>query len=282
MLKGFENPKVEEHMNEDKFSGKGSIYSASRPKYPESLFEYLRGRGILTPWAVAADIGSGTGIFSMQLAQSVKTVFAVEPNSSMHRAAQRHFEAFGGRIVCVRASAEHTGLQSGSIDCVTAAQAFHWFDRRAFEEECCRILKPKGWVVLVWNDRDEASEIIRRCGEINAEFCPGYRGFSNGMNVSDSQQFTGFFKGDYEACQFENVLSYDLETFLGRSLSSSYAPREGEENYKGYVRALTRLFEEHSSGGAVAYPYVTRCYLGTVQQSGNIHEKRLNPLAEPG
>ncbi|MFQ9873076.1 MAG: hypothetical protein ACLRVT_08865 [Oscillospiraceae bacterium] len=59
------------------------------------------------------------------------------------------------------------------------------------------------------------------------------------------------------------MLSYDRETFLGRSLSSSYAPRPGDENYHGYVQALTRLFEEFG-GGTVAYPYVTRCYLGRV------------------
>ena len=250
-------------MNEDKFSAKGSIYSASRPNYPDGLFEYLTRRGILTPQRTAADIGSGTGIFSIQLAQTVKTVFAVEPNDSMRRAAKRDCEAFGGRIISVQASAEHTGLQDGSVDCVTAAQAFHWFDRQAFRAECRRILKPSGWVVLVWNARDQASEIIRRSGEINAQFCPGYRGYSNGMDFSDPQQFADFFKGDYEVRQFENVLSYDRETFLGRSLSSSYAPRPGDENYHGYVQALTRLFEEFG-GGTVAYPYVTRCYLGRV------------------
>ena len=37
---------------------------------------------------------------------------------------------------------------------VTAGQAFHWFDREKERQEFVRILKPGGWVVLVWNDRD--------------------------------------------------------------------------------------------------------------------------------
>ena len=37
---------------------------------------------------------------------------------------------------------------------MSAAQAFHWFDPAAFRQECQRILKPRGKVLLVWNQRD--------------------------------------------------------------------------------------------------------------------------------
>ncbi len=50
-------------------------------------------------------------------------------------------------------SAEATGLADGSVDLVTVAQAFHWFDRAAFKQECRRLLRPGGRVALIWNDR---------------------------------------------------------------------------------------------------------------------------------
>ena len=39
------------------------------------------------------------------------------------------------------------------MDFVVAAQAFHWFDRARARQEFARILKPDGWVVLIWNER---------------------------------------------------------------------------------------------------------------------------------
>ncbi len=39
------------------------------------------------------------------------------------------------------------------MDFVTAGQAFHWFEPAAARVEFQRILKPAGWVVLIWNER---------------------------------------------------------------------------------------------------------------------------------
>src|SRR5262245_66152871 len=50
-------------------------------------------------------------------------------------------------------SAEQTTLADHSIDYIVAGQAFHWFDRQKARQEFARILRPDGWVVLMWNDR---------------------------------------------------------------------------------------------------------------------------------
>lgn len=250
-------------MNESQFHAKGSIYAKSRPLYPQSLIDYLTVQVPLTAESVAADIGSGTGIFSLQLQPLVKTVFAVEPNDNMRAQAETAFRAVNN-IVSVNGSAENAGLKAGSMDCIFAAQAFHWFDRTAFQNECRRILKPQGKVVLIWNDRDMDAEIIRKNSEINATFCERYTGFSNGMDLRDTQPFDVFYKGAYDVMRFENGMEYDLDTFIGRNLSSSFAPREGEAYYEAYTKALASLFHEFSSDGTVKYPYWTHCYIGSV------------------
>ena len=53
------------------------------------------------------------------------------------------------------ASAEETGLSEMSVDAIVAAQAFHWFKPHESLLEFRRILRPGGWIVLVWNERDD-------------------------------------------------------------------------------------------------------------------------------
>ena len=81
--------------------------------------------------ASAADIGSGTGKLSAELLKVCGKVVCVEPNDDMRLAAER---ALGGSpgFVSVKATAENTTLADKSVDVVTAAQSFHWFDADAF------------------------------------------------------------------------------------------------------------------------------------------------------
>ena len=124
-------------MNEHKFDGKAKLYAAYRPSYASGLIDDLVED--LPKGAKVADIGSGTGKLTELLLARGMNVFAVEPNDDMRAAAE---EAFGGNaLFCsVPASAESTTLPDGKMELVTAAQAFHWFDRDAFRKECRRIL----------------------------------------------------------------------------------------------------------------------------------------------
>lgn len=64
----------------------------------------------------------------------------------MRREAERELSGFTG-FIPVDAAAEDTGLARHSVDFITVAQAFHWFDAVRFREECRRILRPGGKVV---------------------------------------------------------------------------------------------------------------------------------------
>ncbi len=57
----------------------------------------------------------------------------------------------------VQAAAESTTLQNESMDAIMAGQAFHWFDVEKCKIEFKRILKEKGLVVLMWNERNMRS-----------------------------------------------------------------------------------------------------------------------------
>ena len=250
-------------MNTNKFDEKGKIYAKARPDYPKALFEFLISEQMLGKEKTVADVGSGTGIFTAQLSPFVKSIFAIEPNDDMRNKAEDKFKLYPN-ITSVNATAENTTLPNTSVDLITVAQAFHWFDRKAFKKECKRILKANGKILLVWNDRDTASEVIRDNFAVNKEFCPSFKGSSNGIDFS-KESFADFFDGEYEAVKFDNSLAYNKEAFIARSLSSSYAPNENDLMFDEYVKALESVFNKHQTNGIVKYPYITRCYIGTVR-----------------
>ena len=118
--------------------------------------------------------------------------------------------------------------------------------------------------MLVWNSRARADAQTVENDAICRRLCPNYHGFSGG-----DRDFTGiyarFFKdGRYNEISFDNPLYYDRESFIGRSLSSSYAPRETDGNYTEFVAALSGLFDKYAVGGVLEMRNIARLTLGEV------------------
>lgn len=246
-------------MNEKRFDGKGEVYSKFRPSYPSEFIDYLFNYVGLSADSVVADIGSGTGKLTKQLLERGCRVYGVEPNPDMRKIAEEKLDGFGG-FVSVDAVAEKTTLPDSSVDFITVAQAFHWFNRESFKQECRRILKPGGKVILAWNSRDEKSEAVRENAEVNRKHCPGFVYFTVGMNF-DTCDFHDFFSGEYETRTFEFVLDFDENSFIGRNMSSSYAPKE---NTDAYISDLTDLFNKYKSGDILSIRHFTHSYIGEV------------------
>lgn len=212
---------------------------------------------------VIADIGSGTGILSELLAQRNSTVICVEPNDDMLRVAKKRL-AFYKKCKFILANAENTLLDDNSIDYITVAQAFHWFDRKKFKAECKRILKKNGKVVLVWNSTDNTSPINFEITQINERLCSNFNGFS-GRNEERPNAYSFFFlNGICDFRVFKNDLLLDEPNFVGRNLSRSYAPVENDLNYDEYVTEMKSLFKKYSYNGKVLVPNSTRSYIGNV------------------
>src|SRR3954468_20199343 len=137
---------------EARFSNRVADYVRYRPSYPPAVLDMLRREAGLEPKAVIADVGSGTGISAGLFLREGCTVFAVEPNNEMRHAAETLLKDHTS-FHSVSGTAEATTLTEHSVDFVVAAQAFHWFNPKPTRAEFTRILKPGGWVVLMWNER---------------------------------------------------------------------------------------------------------------------------------
>lgn len=238
--------------NTKKFDSKAEAYSKGRPSYPKELFAFLKEKFGLGKNSTVADIGSGTGIFTEQLAKVCGKVYAVEPNKDMRQAAEVRLKILSN-VVSVDGAAEETTLENGSVDFVTAAQAFHWFDVEAFGRECRRILKSGGRVFLVWNRRDMDAEINRRLHDVCKKFCPDFTGFTGGEN-NDEKKIRVFYGKAFGQEEFRNPVTYTRERFVSRCLSSSYSIGESDIGYNDYLRSLNEVFDEYAKGETLTVP----------------------------
>src|SRR6266480_1283485 len=123
----------------ERFSSRVEDYVRYRPSYPRAAIDLLKTRCGLSPAAVVADIGSGTGILAELLLASGAQVIGVEPNDAMRAAAEARLGA-RARFRSVKGTAEATTLPPASIDLLVAGQAFHWFEVDQARREALRLL----------------------------------------------------------------------------------------------------------------------------------------------
>lgn len=245
----------------ERFSDRVDDYRKYRPGYPSGVLDVLRDRCGLGPASRVADLGSGTGILTAMLLGRAAVVHAVEPNAAMRSVAEADL---GGRpgFVSVAGSAEATGLPEGSVDLVTAAQAFHWFDADRTRVECGRILAPGGRAALIWNERQASAPGFQAGYEsLLEENIEEYRAMKAGDRVAAEAVERFFAPAATARIDLEFSQSLDWESLKGRFLSSSYAPKPGSPGHATVMDGLRRLFERHAPGGRVRIAYITRIFV---------------------
>ena len=243
-----------------RFSDRVENYIRYRPGYPPQVLETLRSECGLTPAAVVADIACGTGIFTRLLLENGNSVHGVEPNREMREAAERLLAGYPN-FVAVNGTAEATTLADGTFDFATAAQAAHWFNLAKARQEFARILRPKGWAVLIWNERStDASPFLRAYEELLLTYGTDYEQVRHEYTTDNIGDF--FNPTRFNTRIFDLRQDFDYAQLEGRLLSSSYAPMKGHPNYEPMLQELRRIFEAHNKGGRVAMEYFTRLYYG--------------------
>lgn len=242
----------------ERFTDRVENYVRYRPDYPPGVIDILAREIGLTPAWVIADVGSGTGLSAQLFLENGNEVYGVEPNLPMRMGAQRYLAGYQD-FHSIAGAAEATTLPPGSVNCVLAAQAFHWFDATAARIEACRILRSDGWSVLIWNKRRVAdTPFLEAYERLLVDFGTDYREVRH-ENV-DADRLAGYFGGSYAHDSVPNQQRLDASGLCGRIASSSYMPAEGDPRYRELIKAAERVFAEHQVNDRVVLEYDTEIY----------------------
>ncbi|HLA94270.1 MAG TPA: class I SAM-dependent methyltransferase [Pyrinomonadaceae bacterium] len=242
----------------ERFSNRVENYVKYRPGYPDGVIGSFRDEMGLTTSSVVADIGSGTGISAKIFLDNGNEVYCIEPNAGMRSAAESDLGAYP-KFNSRNATAENTTLADDSMDFVIAAQAFHWFDPEPTRAEFKRVLKPGGYVALIWNERQlDTTPFLREYEQFLLKFSNDYTKVRH-ENVN-AESLTRFFAADYRQASFDNVQIFDFEGLKGRVSSSSYMPSESDPNYDLMAVELKTLFAKHAENDRISVFYDTNVF----------------------
>jgi SAM-dependent methyltransferase len=137
-------PLLNLHTNRERansFGGAAHSYDTHRPRYPDQLIDDLFTFGAHR----VLDVGAGTGIASMQLAERGADVLAVEPDTRMGSIAQEK------GIPVEIATFEQWEPAGRRFDLVVFAASFHWVDPAVALPKVRDILSTGGRLALIWN-----------------------------------------------------------------------------------------------------------------------------------
>jgi SAM-dependent methyltransferase len=247
----------------ERFTDRVDDYVRYRPSYPPSVIALLEGQCGLGPACTVADLGSGTGILTRLLLDTGARVIGVEPNAAMRASAEKSLGhgPCAPRFESVDGSAESTTLADQSVDLVTAAQAFHWFDPARSRAEMARILRPAGFVALVWNQRKDTA-MNRDYEEMLERFAPEYAQVRERDRAAEPGVRAFFAPSTPSRVCFDHAQRFDEAGLRGRLSSSSYAPREGHPSFQPMMKRLDEIFAAHARGGEVSFAYEALVWYG--------------------
>jgi ubiquinone/menaquinone biosynthesis C-methylase UbiE len=250
--------------SKQRFSNRVADYVRYRPGYPSAVREILRSECGLKSGYVIADIGSGTGFLSELFLKNGNRVFGVEPNEAMRQAGEEYLASYDG-FASINGSAESTTLDDLSVNFVTAGQAFHWFDQNRARTEFARILKPAGWVVVIWNERlTDTTPFLRDYESLLRKFGTDYASVKE--SYPSEQHMRDFFGPNaYASRTLPNFQEFDFAGVAGRLRSSSFIPAADHPNFAPMMEELQRIFTDYNQDDRVRLEYSTRIYFGHLE-----------------
>ena len=236
-----------------------AAYDRGRPSYPAEAVAHLVGHGRIGPGARVLDLAAGTGKLTRLLAAAGAYIVAVEPVVAMRAQLAQALP----EVEVLDGTAEELPMGDASVDVVTVAQAFHWFDPPAALAQMRRVLRPDGHLFLLWNMRDRRRDWVRRYGELLTDRdlvrpYDAYYGVDYGAQITAAGGF-----GPVEVWSHDWDQPCDEDLLLARTASVSVVgllPEEEQAAVLGRVRELVRSHPDLAGRPWFGFPYTTRVW----------------------
>ena len=239
-------------------------YERARPSYPAAAVELIARECELGPGRTLCDLAAGTGKLTRLLVPTGAEVVAVEPVAAM----RAQLVAAVPGVEVLDGTAESIPLSDASMDAVTVAQAFHWFDTDRALPEIRRVLRPGGTLVLIWNVRDETVEWVREFTELivarggGRPYTPYHQLGSGEAMTADHDEVvrtSGLF-GEVATAMFPNPQDVTLDDVVARAASTSFVSALDDEPRQALldeVEALVAARLGDVADGRFVFPHET-------------------------
>ena len=231
------------------FGGVAESYDRGRPTYPLKAASWLTSDQPVT----VLELGAGTGKLTRQLVALGHDVHATDPDPAMLALLERELP----EVRVSQAPAEEIPAGDSSYDVVVSAQAFHWFDLDRALPEIARVLKPRGRLALVWNERDERIPWVRRLGAIIGTQ-------EQLTDPTEALEGSGLF-GEVERATYGSRQLVDRESIQDLVRSRSNVATLGEADRAAKLQQVVELYDEYGRGmDGMQLPYVVSCFRAAV------------------
>ena len=239
----------------DGFAARAETYALGRPSYPPAVTQWLADGLKLGRGKTVVDLGSGTGKFLPFLAATGAKIIAVEPVDAMRARLQAEYPAVRTEV----GSATAIPLEDACVDAIVCAQAFHWFATNEALDEIHRVLKPGGFLGLVWNVRDDSLPWVAALAAIMTPYEAGvprqasgaWRKLfpANGFGPLDETRIAHpGHRGSPDAVIVDRILSVSFIAAL---------PARERAKLEGQLRDLIAATLELAGQGEATLPYAT-------------------------
>lgn len=212
-------------MKKSNYENIASLYDQMRPAYPSQMFQDIKSIVGIRPEQTLLEIGAGTGKATLEMAKFA-SVDALEIEASMADFLEARTEN-EGHVNVIQGDFE-TWQSPNTYPMIYSAQAFHWLDKSIKYKKSSDLLRPSGYLCLIWYLEVLTDEVLfDRVQEVFTRYQTGFsstkpsmvnQGFSREeAQLTDNSYF--LLEATYDYTSQSRLLT--CEEFLDRYQSTS-------------------------------------------------------------
>jgi ubiquinone/menaquinone biosynthesis C-methylase UbiE len=242
-----------------------AMYYEKRPNYSQRGIDYVLQKLKLDNKSFIADIGAGTANLTLLLLNRVQQIYAIEPTQIMmeiginriNQVAQiTDDDSINKKVLWIKSIGENTTLDNKSVDAVFFGSSFNTTDRLKALEEAHRILKPRGHIIIMYNNRDLCEPTQRKVEHIIKKYVPEYQ---HGNRRERQDQFvkdSGFFEV-VEFISFEEIHNVSIDDYCDawKSVKNTYWDME-------LLERILKDVKKELNTNKLRLPYYTNILIG--------------------
>lgn len=243
------------------FGRTASDYIKYRRGFPDEWFNLILQKGIIKTNDHVLDLGTGTGSIARGLAMQGCKVTGLDLSTELIEQAKKLDTHANVQIQYLIGTAEQIELPPQSFDVITAGQCWHWFKGGKVAQECMRLLKSGGAIVIAHFDwLPLTGSIVEATEKLILKFNPRWS-LSGGTGIYPrwlTNMAVAGFKS-LETFSFDLDVPYTPEAWRGRIRASAGVQASlSDEKVAEFDGTLKEIIEINFPGATLSIPH--RCW----------------------